>query len=59
MGVLAPRMLLIGALALSGSALAFLIGARAGFTLDRVVTSTHESTPSLQTNLGATTMRAR
>jgi hypothetical protein len=34
-----PRMLLLGALSLSGAALAFLIGARIGPVLDRVVTS--------------------
>jgi hypothetical protein len=32
-----PRVLLLGMLALSGAALAFLIGSRAGVTLDRVM----------------------
>jgi hypothetical protein len=33
-----PRVLLLGALWISGATLAFLIGARAGTTLDRVMT---------------------
>jgi hypothetical protein len=33
-----PRMLLTGALLISGAALAFLLGARAGTSLDRVMT---------------------
>lgn len=35
-----PRMLLTGALLISGAALAFLLGARAGTSLDRVMTFT-------------------
>ena len=35
--VLMPRVLLLGMLGLSGAALAFLIGASAGRTLDRVM----------------------
>jgi hypothetical protein len=36
--VAVPRVLLLGALAVCGAALAFLIGARAGVALDRVMT---------------------
>ncbi len=35
--VAVPRVLLLGMLGLSGAALAFLIGARAGVALDRVM----------------------
>ena len=34
----APRMLLVGALVLSGASFAFFVGARASVALDRVVT---------------------
>jgi hypothetical protein len=36
-----PRMLLLGALAISGAALAFLVGARAGAALDRTMVRAH------------------
>jgi hypothetical protein len=42
----APRMLLLGALGLSGAALAFLIGARAGTRLDRVMTVSGAQAPA-------------
>jgi hypothetical protein len=40
------RMLLLGALGLTGAALAFLIGARAGTTLDRVMTFSGHHAPA-------------
>jgi hypothetical protein len=39
--VAVPRVLLLGALALSGAVLAFLIGARAGIALDRLMAQSH------------------
>ena len=42
----ATRMLLLGALGLSGAALAFLIGARAGTKLDRVMTLSGGQAPA-------------
>ncbi|HEY1697368.1 MAG TPA: hypothetical protein VGG39_34640 [Polyangiaceae bacterium] len=41
------RVLLLGALGIAGAALAFLIGASAGGTLDRVMTQSSASTAAL------------
>lgn len=41
---LAPRKLLLAAIGLSAAAIAFLIGARAGASLDKVMTYTGQST---------------
>lgn len=43
---MSARMLLLGAMGLVGVALAFLIGARAGTTLDRVMTFSGHSAPA-------------
>jgi hypothetical protein len=42
-----PRVLLLGMLGLTGAALAFLIGASAGGTLDRVMTKSTAPTAAL------------
>jgi len=46
--VVVPRVLLLGALGLAGVALAFLIGARAGVTVDRVMTQSAPCTALLR-----------
>ena len=45
--VLVPRVLLLGMLGLSAAALAFLIGARAGGTIDRVMLQSHAPAAAL------------
>jgi|HubBroStandDraft_5_1064220.scaffolds.fasta_scaffold932281_2 hypothetical protein len=46
--VAVPRVLLLGTLGLAGVALAFLIGARAGTTLDRVMIQSAPGTALLR-----------
>ena len=45
--VAVPRALLLGALAICGATLAFLIGARAGVALDQVMTQSHTPAAAL------------